>query len=452
MNKFKFRAKSFFDGHYYPLLVFAVTLLSHTFSIEVLGISVILATACLGLLVCDDMRFFISPLIFFILMFSQKSVENGVFFTVGYIIAIITAIVLLLGFFVAHFIIYKKEKDFEGFLKSKLFLGFMLLCLALLLNGFFNFDEYIVGNFTFALVLAISFGGIFFLFRTGLRQDSSLKEYLFFVLFLVSCLVTLQLYLSFIYQIEFIEGEIVKESILVGWGMWNNVGGMLAFLLPTHFYFAATAKKYGYMFFASGILSYLAIVLCLSRSSLIVATAAITACAVISCFKGRNKKVNRIATVSIAILGIAFIIIFWSKLSGILGDYLSRGLDDNGRFDIYRRGWQKFLENPIFGGGFHSARAQEHTFIAFLPDRYHNTVIQLLGTMGIFGFLAYAIHRYETVVLMWKKRSLETAFFALCIASFLLTSLLDNHLFNIYPCFIYSIILAALDIPEKNQQ
>ena len=35
---------------------------------------------------------------------------------------------------------------------------------------------------------------------------------------------------------------------MVGWGMWNNIGGMLAMLLPIHFYFAATIKKYGILF------------------------------------------------------------------------------------------------------------------------------------------------------------------------------------------------------------
>ena len=124
MNEFKKHTKSFLNGYYYPLLVFAIALISHTFSIEPLGIFVIIASSCVGFLVCDDVKFFISPLIFFILMFSQKSVESGIFFTIGYIIAIIIAIITLFGFIVAHNIIYRKSKDFRGFLKSKLFWGF----------------------------------------------------------------------------------------------------------------------------------------------------------------------------------------------------------------------------------------------------------------------------------------------------------------------------------------
>ncbi len=449
MELFKIKAKSFLNGYYYPLLVFAATLISHTFSIEPFGIAIILLSACLGFFVCDDVKFLISPLIFFIFMFSHKSVASGIFYETPYLIAIIISSVILISVIVAHMIIYRKEKDFKGFYKSKLFWGFALLCAVFPLNGFFNFDEYVFGNIVFAVVLIISLGVIFFIFRTGLKDKNDLRNYLFYVLYLTSLLLTLQLYLSFIYQIQFANGEIVKESIMFGWGMWNNVGGMLAFLLPTHFYFATVSKKFGYLFYASGILSYFAIVLSLSRSSLLVSTVIIVACAIISCFKGNNQKVNRIITAAVAIIGIVGIIVLWSKLSSVLGDYLSRGLDDNGRFDIYRRGLENFLNNPVFGGGFHSAKAQEHNFVAFMPDRYHNTVIQLLGTCGAVGFIAYAFHRYQTIALMWKKRCLYTAFVALCIFSFLATSLLDNHFFNVYPSFIYTVILSVLDVTEN---
>lgn len=449
MEQLKLRTKSFLNSYYYPLFVFAAALISHTFSIEVFGISCLALTACIGFLLCEDIKFFISPLIAFILMFSQKSVATGIFYSTGYIVAIVVFAVILFSLIVAHFIIYRKKKDFIGFYKSKLFWGFVALSGALILNGFFNFDEYVFGNIAFSFVLVISFFGIFFLFRTGLHSSTDLRNYLFYVLYLISILVTLQLYLSFIFQIQIVDGAIVKESIMVGWGMWNNVGGMLAFLLPTHFYFATVSKKCGYLFYFSGLISYLAIVLSLSRSSLLVSTGIIVVCALVSCFKGDNKKTNRIITGAIAIVGIIGVIVLWDKISSVLNDYLSRGLDDNGRFDIYRRGWENFLNNPVFGGGFHSAKAQDHTFIIFLPDRYHNTVIQLLGTCGIVGLLAYCFHRYQTVILLWKKRCLFTAFSALCIGAFLLTSLLDNHFFNIYPCFIYSIMMSVLDVTDN---
>ena len=446
MNIFKEKVISFLNGYYYPLLICICALISHTFSIELFGVFVLVASVSLGFLFCQDLKFLLSPLFMFILMFSQPSVESGVFYETPYLVAMVCFGAYVLALFVAHFIINRSRLTFSGFLKSPLFVGYALLCGAYLLNGALNFDEYVFGNIIFALIQIASLGLIFFIFHINLNVDKNTVKYLFYVLYLTSILVTLQVFISFISgQVEFQNGEIVKESLLFGWGMWNNAGGILAFLLPTHFYFSSTIKKYGLVFYITGIISYLAIVVSLSRSSLLVSTFMIVGCAFISCFAGKNKKTNRLITASIAILGILGIIILWNKISNILGDYLSRGFSDNGRFEIYRKGLANFANNPIFGGGFHSVKAQEHTFVKFLPDRYHNTFIQMMGACGIVGLLSYLFHRAQTIMLFWKKRTIATLFLGICVLTLLLTSMLDNHFFNIYPAFIYSVILVVLD-------
>ena len=446
MCKFKEKASSFLNSYYYPILICVCMLISHTLSIEIFGIAVLVATASLGFLFCKDLKFLLSPLFMFILMFSQPSVESGVFYETPYLVAIVCFAVYLIALFIAHFVVNRSHLSVKGFIKSKLFWGYIALCGAYLLNGALNFDEYVFGNIVFALIQIVSLGFIFFIFHINLDVDKNTLKYLFYVLYLTSVLVTLQVFLSFVTgQVEFQNGEIVKESLLFGWGMWNNAGGLLAFLLPVHFYFASSCKKYGFAFYISGIISYLAIVLSLSRSSLLVSTFMIVACAIISCFLGENKKTNRIITLSIAIIGILGVIVLWDKISNILGDYLSRGFSDNGRFEIYRKGLANFADNPIFGGGFHSVKAQEHTFVKFLPDRYHNTFIQMMGACGIVGLVAYLFHRAQTVLMFWKKKAFSTLFLGICIASLLLTSMLDNHFFNIYPTFIYSVILVVID-------
>ena len=448
MDIFKRNASAFLNSYYYPLAVFFSVLISHTLSIELLGIITVLLSAGIGLLVCEDLKFLISPLIMFIFMFSQKSVESGVFYDTPYLVAIAVLATLFFILFIAHFIIYKQSVSIKAFTHSRLFIGLLCLCCAFLLNGMFNFDGYSWGNIIFALALITCLGLIFFLFSVNLKPDPDLKRYLFFVLYLTSILLILEFFISFTYQFEFKNGELIKESILLGWGMWNNIGGALAFLLPVHFYFASTVKKYGWVFYLTGLLAFCAIALCLSRSSLLISIFIIIACALVSCFAGENKRANRIITGAVAIVGIVGIIVLWDKISSILGDYLSRGFDDNGRFEIYKKGLNNFLDNPIFGGGFSSADAQDHTFIIFLPDRYHNTFVQLLGTCGIVGLGAYIWHRYETIKLFWKKRSIFTVFGALCVAAFLGTSLLDNHFFNLYPSFIYILILLVTERTE----
>ena len=450
MNTFKLKASAFLNSYYYPIIVFFAALISHSFSIELFGIIVILLSAAIGLMVCEDLRFFISPLIIFIFMFSQKSVASGVFYDTPYLIAMVVVAVIFLAMFVLHFFIHKEHVDYKAPIKSKLFIGIACLCGSFLLNGLFNFDEYIFENLIFALAMTVSLGLIFFLFAINLKPNPELKKYLFFVLFLTSILVVIEFFLSFTHQFKFDNGELVKESILLGWGLWNNIGGILAFLLPVHFYYACTVKKYGWVFYLTGVLTFSAIALSLSRASLLVSCFVIVACAIVSCFAGENKLTNRIITGAIAIIGIIGIIVLWDKIAAIFGDYLSRGFDDNGRFEMYYHGLVNFAHNPIFGGGFYSAWAYEYQFITFVPYRYCNTIIEMMATCGIVGLGAYLWHRYETVKLFWKKRSLYTIFCALCMAGFLGTSLLDNHFFNFYPSFIYVIMLLIIEHSEND--
>ncbi len=445
MTKFVERSRSFLNSYYYPLAIFLIALICHSLSIEVLGASLIISSVIIGLLTCDDLKFIISPLIMFIMMFSEKSIMSGKFYTTPYIVAMIILAIIIVGLFIAHFIIYRKNIDFKGFTKSKLFLGFLFLSISFLLNGFLNFDEYVLGNFTYALILIGSISLVFWLFYVNLKITDSLKNYVFYILYLTSLLVTIQLFLAFVHQIEFNDGSIVKETIRVGWGMWNNIGGMLAFLLPIHFYFASTVKKFGFIFYLTGGISFLAIILSLSRSSLLSGGITIVICAIVSCFVGVNKKINRILTLGAIMVCILGIVIYWDNIASILNDYLQRGLDDNGRFEIYEYGIINFFENPIFGTGFYSDWAYDFQFIPFLPYRYHNTIIQMMGACGIVGLFAYLWHRFETLELLWQKRSVYTLYMALAIGTLLFGSLLDNHFFNMYPTFIYSLLLVLLE-------
>ncbi len=439
------KARWFFNSKYYPFALFIFALASHTFSVEILGIVAVMIAICTGLLICDDFKFLITPFVVSNLMFSEKSVATGKYYEKPYLIAIACGVIGVLILLTIHIILYRKNIKPSNFKKSKLFWGLIIFTVAVFLNGFFNFSQYQRGNLAYAAILSFSTAGIFFLFSIGLKKDDGLIKYILYVLYLMSILVTLELFIAFTNQIQIVDGSIVKESVKIGWGMWNNIGGYLAFLLPIHFYYASTVKKWGWAFYLSGIISFIAIVLTLSRSSLLSAGLALLLCIIASCFFGVNKKINRIFAICLFGLGIIGIIALWSKISAILGDYLARGLDDNGRFEMYKHGLVNFINHPIFGGGFTSAYTTEHIFNVFLPPRYHNTIIQMMGTCGIIGLGAYLFHRYQTIRLLLFSKRLSTLFVAICIGTMLLGSMLDNHFFNIYPAFIYSIMLIGVE-------
>ncbi len=435
----------FFESKYYPFFLFVAGLISHTFSVEILGIVAVVGTTAIALFVCDNFKFLITPVIISPLMFSEKSVATGKYYDTPYVTAIICGVVFLAIFIIAHFIIYKKHFDIKAFTKSKLLWGMVALACAVFLNGCFSTNEYHISNFTYSLIFNLGIIGIFFIFATNLKKDKNLIKYIIYIFYLMSILITLELFIGFTNQIEIVNGEIVKESVKLGWGMWNNIGGYLAFLLPIHFYYACSSKKWGWVFYLTGLVSFVAIVLTQSRSSLLAGGISLVISMLITCFKGNNKKFCRIITIALASIGlIGACLIVYKKFSS-LDDYIIRFFNDNGRFEMYQHGLFNYLANPVFGGGFSSSYATDFRFNVFLPYRYHNTFIQMMATCGTVGIMAYLFHRYQTIKLFLSSKRLSTVFVALAIGTMLFASMFDNHLFNIYPTFAYTIFLLGIE-------
>jgi O-antigen ligase len=154
-------------------------------------------------------------------------------------------------------------------------------------------------------------------------------------------------------------------------------------------------------------------------------------------------------TLTILIIGLLGIIVLWNKLSTLLSSYINQGFGDNGRFEMYKHGFNNFLSHPIFGGGFGSC-VEDNFGHGIEPNRYHNTFIELLATCGILGFGTYLFHRYQTVKLFLSKRNnLQCVFLFISILALLLTSLLDNHFFNLYPTMYYAVILCVIEKSEN---
>ncbi len=445
MKKLKNTSVSFFNGIYYPLVIAFSVLIGHTFSLELFSIVVAGLSASYGLLICKDLKFVLAPALTVFFCLSKKSAYNmsGKFFTTGSIITVSFVASIFVIAIIAHFIIFKKETDFKSPIKSPLFFGFAAFCGGIALNGLFGKDSMSLKNTAFSIALICSYIVVFYIWYIGIEFNDNFKKYLMYILLIASILLTLEFYSLFLIgQIQFENGEIVKESIVTGWGIWNTMGCYLSMLLPVHFYFASHTKKYGFIFYLTGLISYFAIVLSLSRSSLLAGTFVIGISIIASCFSKKNKKINRIITLILGVLGVVGIVVFWNKIANIFGDYLRRGLDDNGRFDIYRFGLKRFLENPVFGGGFYNAY---YTMETGLPFGYHNTIVQMLASCGAVGLVGYLFHRYQTVVLAIKKRSFSNLFLYLCLCALLITSLFDVHIISLYPSIYYSIILIAIE-------
>ena len=81
------------------------------------------------------------------------------------------------------------------------------------------------------------------------------------------------------------------------------------------------------------------------------------------------------------------------------------------------------------------------------PAMAHNTILEIMSALGIFGIAAYSLYRIASLIPLFKRPTTKKTMLYLGIIVILLSSMLDNFVFDIYPMF-YSVI--ALSIAHAN--
>lgn len=440
------RIVEFLMGTYYPIVVAVLVVIGHVFNLEFYTNipNFLMVTAALFL--CDTIR----PAVMFAIAFVyQISVKYGpglpnfsTYLFTGWrlVILLILGIMLVCG--ILYFLI--ANRCFEGFgLRSTpLLIPLILLSSAFLLNGAFS-GMWLLSSFLHGACQAVMFTALFLLFYLGLRRDkgSEIVSYFTYASMLTAVILICEVANVYITGGVIVNGEAVKDDILFGWGIWNTAGASLSLLIPMCF-LGVMKSKYSAVYFAVATLAYLAAVMTLSRNALLVGGIAYCACAVASCFVGRYKKVYRIV-VALGVLAVcAFAVLLWDKISVLLADFLERGFSDNGRYELWKTGIDNFLIAPLFGTGFFQYVSDTFVSANFVPKLAHQTFIQLLSCMGIFGLAAYLYYRVASLVPFVKRPSVDKSMLLASVMVMLCMSLIDNFIFRFLHVIHYSIALA----------
>ena len=228
--------------------------------------------------------------------------------------------------------------------------------------------------------------------------------------------------------------------------MWSNdICEMMLFALPIPFYYA---RRHFAHFFVP-FLFYIAMIPTLSISALAVG-AVLLLLGMIYCWvylpKGRVLYIfvvlfGVLAGVSLLYMkGILSFDLFWSFVA----------TEENGRGDLFLSAWQGFLRSPLVGVGIgYGAGSAE-----FMGTRWiHNWVLQIMGSMGVVGMLAYG---YQTVIrarLIFKNTNPFRMMLGLSYASVFLISMLQPGEFCPMPYELLAVcIFAVLEITENEQE
>ncbi len=330
-------------------------------------------------------------------------------------------------------------------------LGFGGLGLSFVLGGLFS-GSYGFRTALFGFAVIASLCGLYFYFYYGVDWTSAGKRdfaKLFLAIGLGMLVELLGMYLKS-GILHDADGGSDRGVLITGWGMYNNVGCVIAMSLPAALYLAR-GSRHGWIYTVLSCLLFGGLVMTQSRSSILAGAALYAAGFVLLLIPcGKEERLLHLIVLAAAFFAaVCLAAVLRDKFVKLFGDLLNKtfgGDVSNGRTELYEEGWNHFTSAPFFGVGFYRCTAFQWIDPSikgstFLPPRYHNTLLQMLASCGIFGLVCYLLHRVETLFMLFRNPSPEKTYIFLSIAALLLTSLVECHFFSFGPGLLYSVLL-----------
>lgn len=375
-------------------------------------------------------------------------------------------IVTLVGFLLISLLWrLTKEGDIGGkaFIRKKrsLTAGMLLLGVAYVIGGIGidNYGAFAGKNILFGFIQFVSVFAMYFLFSGAVKWEKAPKDYFAWIGLCVGVVVLAQLGENYLSGRIFMEGgsTIDRELMATGWGMHNNIGGLMAMMLPFPFYLAYTRKN-SWIYIGLASVLMLGVIVSCSRTAIFVGALEFVFCSILLLRKPEKRKPILVVCGCAAVAVTVFAILSFDTLKNVFALFIEE-LDAISKRDLlFVNGMKQFREYPIFGGTFFPQGeyvpwdwAEIEAFSSFFPPRWHNTLVQIAASCGAVGLAAYGFHRFQTVKLFLRHRSTENLFIAIYIAALLAAGLLDNHFFNVGPVLFYSMALAFAENIEQSK-
>lgn len=454
------RINHFLASPYYIMLVIMATALSNLFGLE---LPVYTAFVLVAIYCCFLGRDLLPLIPMVICGYLAPSVDSNPgknpksIFTWEHGGAYILVLAAVLVVALAFYLIGHRKTFFAP--RRRLLPGILALFAAYLLSGILSpaYPEYLHKNLLFAAMQGAALLVPYYLISGGVRWDQNRKDYFCWTGFGVGCLLLCEIGWIYLTGDVTVDGEIDRSLIYTGWGQHNNLGGMLAMMIPFAFYLASRYHR-GWVGTVAGSIFLAGVFLTCSRSAILVGCGIYMLCIFIMLHAARNRKGNGLALALVLVCAAVAILIFRQRLAKLFWQLISIGVNPSYRDVTWSAGWKQFLQYPIFGGSFYPIDFSPWDFSTvaafsnFYPPRWHNTVIQLLACTGVVGLVAYGFHRIQTIWLLVKDMNREKVFIGCSILVLLGASLFDCHFYNIGPVLFYSMGLAFVENCQTSKE
>ena len=366
-------------------------------------------------------------------------------------------IIILAALLIAA-LVYRLIRDPElgrsAFWKCKrtLLPGMLALAAGYLLSGLGSEQLTAIGpkNLLFSSIQAVSVILFYFILTGCVNWDKAPAGYLAWTGMCVGYVLLAELLFIYFRYGVIQAGAIDRILIYSGWGHYNNIGALLAMMIPFPFFLTGKGKHTG-LFYLSGLLFLAGVLFTCSRASMLCGVLAYLASYTISLLHSRRARANFAIHIFTALVILVVFILYHDDLLRLFRDLIGHGFKPGERFEGYAAGWQQFLNDPVFGATFYPVDESIYSwstsadFVAFFPPRWHNTFLQMLASCGVVGFAAYIFHRVQTFQLFLRNFSGKKMFAFVSMLTMLVTSMVDCHFFNVGPVLFYSAMLAFVE-------
>lgn len=429
----------------FMLMTFAAAALIILFGIEVPGAVFFVLLISVLLIVCDDLMAILFPVLAACIAVLQCYDSFNTFIRLAFL-AVIPA-----GALIFHFVYYK-----TSFRLGKSFPGLVAVATAVTLGGLFTIPakEYFSPTaLYYTVMLGVGMVGIYLLVKSQSEPKEGNSEKFIFILFLMgmlACFHTFEIYFECMTQgseewgmahglekacyMRYVDGmtlsDIVSELSVGFFGVrstylsarlqpGNNLSTFLLISMPSAFFLSMKKSRF---FLLSVPLTLFSIFLTRSRGGIVMAFAELFFCLLFMAIAEKRKVTKGIFICATALYFIAGIILairfsLYDRLVSLIAD------QTEARAKLLFRSLKDFSEAPWFGKGLGNLSNRDlYEGKAGTLPWYHMMIPQIIGSMGTLGLVCYIFRFAAQIRLVWQKRSVITATFALSYLGLLLMS------------------------------
>ena len=391
------RVRYFITSAWGMLAQFCIAALVVVFDAQVTGLFIFAALLLVILVVCDDILATMAP---FVLagLFLIKINGNGAYARFSRFWWLILFAVAAVGF---HLWAYQRKKKFVRGRALWALAGTAVAC-TLGGLGFISAKEYFAGVSIYHTgALGVGMLVVYLFLSRAVKEDETGQM----PVFVSNVMVMIGLFAAFmVFHFYLIHLPLVVERRQMLTFQWrNNVSTFLMLALPFPFYKAFRRPA----FLLTALLMYLAVLLTGSRGGMLFGTVELVMCILFVLLADKKRRLFYLLLAgALAALVVLLLPLLFSFLRPVLLRLIGSVLagDQEVRAGLYQRAVQDFLSAPVFGTGLgYMGNRDIHPSKEFALCWYHCAPLQIIGSMGVMGVLAYG-YSYVTRLRVFLRR------------------------------------------------